>query len=402
MLKQKLQSAIATLNNRINRQVKAIYSQKELTNLITNWTNLALLVEKQGDNFTANIKVKLLDVKLIEVEKDIGAQLDIENSVLHNKLYEEELGQAGGEPFNLILGSYHFNINNARHIELLNRIVEIAHHAFALFISNLEINSEIQSQLENVLQEIFNPNNASAWHRLQTMPIAKFLALASCDAEIETKAYLSPYQSCFNKVNTYAATMLALRIMESFENTSWFSELPGQVAIAIDEHGQRVAPFLAIESKLNAQFFLHHDSEHILLNNGITPIIQNNTDSTPYIFSTSSAQIHDKLNLILEHVLCACRIAHHVKIMARQKIGSYATEHECENFIKQWLQKFTANIDDRKLRYRYPLNSFNVKLAKIPGKVGFYSCQIMLEPHMKLENLNSKIVLHSEIIATNR
>jgi len=101
-------------------------------------------------------------------------------------------------------------------------------------------------------------------------------------------------------------------------------------------------------------------------------------------------------------LLSACRFGHHIKLLARQKIGSFADESGCQQWIANWLDKYTVTNSSPTSRSRYPLKAHQVKLSKIPGKIGFYRCQILLEPHMKLENMNAQIILHSEIMKPNK
>ena len=401
MLINKIQQTIAKIDKNINNQLCSIYKDETLSSLISIWTGLVFLTSTSSIH--NNIRIRLLDISQTEIQKDVNAGLEVDDSSLFTKIYEQELGIAGGEPFNIILGNYYFELDNHNHIQTLSKLAEISANAFTLFVSNNKLpKAEKQTNIHVTLKNLFGNKTPSPWRRLRDMPFAKFLVLTLCDLRIKATSYYEPYNQCLKDIILSSATILTTRIMQSFAATSWFSELPGEIEIQHQDIVASLSPCLSFPICVTSNFYFQHDTEQLLLTNGITPILQNNQNSPIQILSTTSVQRNDSsVSLILEHILCACRIAHHIKILARQKIGSLANEQDCEISIHQWLQRYTANINDQSLRFRYPLKDFNVKLAKIPGKVGVYSCQILLEPHMRLESMNSKILLHSEIISTN-
>ena len=145
--------------------------------------------------------------------------------------------------------------------------------------------------------------------------------------------------------------------------------------------------------------FYQNDDATMLLKKGLSPFTKDNNDAPIMLTCASCVQSSNStVDTLLEHILCAGRIAHYIKIIARQKIGAHEDENSCERLIKDWLRKYTGSVTASNLRHKYPLKSSNVQISKVPGKIGHYNCKIKLEPHMHLEQLSSLITLNSEII----
>ena len=193
-----------------------------------------------------------------------------------------------------------------------------------------------------------------------------------------------------------------MRTIDSFNVTSWFSEVLGFFAPQ-DYLATPLLPFYNKTLRLNTTVFLKQTDERALTAYGLIPLMQAQENAEFYFANLYASYVTDELaSLLLEHLLAACRFGHHIKLLARQKIGSFADESGCEQWIANWLNTYTAKIHDQSLRYHYPLKAHQVKLSKIPGKIGYYRCQILLEPHMKFENMNAQIILHSEIMKPNK
>jgi len=111
------------------------------------------------------------------------------------------------------------------------------------------------------------------------------------------------------------------------------------------------------------------------------------------------AQTNARLSAMLQHVLCGARIAHYIKVMVRDKVGSFLTAEDCERFLSKWLVKYTTGDSnlDWSTQARYPLRSSKVKVKEHPGKSGEYICIIHLRPHYQLDNMISELELVTEL-----
>lgn len=371
---------LAQLDQRIANQTALILQTVEVQSLLSRWIELSLLC--QASNFK-NITLKLLDLQWPEIEKDLNTNLDLDSSVLFDHIYEQELGIAGGEPFSLLLANYELDLRKINVVSTLSRLGELGAYALAPILTNVGAQTfDLASYSVPIdFAKELEVTDLRAWQRARQSPQFRFINL------VLPMIHLTPTNTILG-----SAALLALRIIRSFQETDWFTEILGPFVLddLIDNKDQY---------SVNCNVFLKSHEEQKLCNSGFITLMQNSKHQPLYFGNTYCAyQGQEVPGLLLEHILCACRFGQHIKILARQKIGSHADEQECEKFISAWLKNYTATIKDRELRARYPLQNFNIKLAKIPGKIGYYHCQILLEPHMKLENMNTQIILHSEIL----
>ena len=399
--KQKLAFTIAKLDATIIEQVTCILDSPPVKKLESLWVELALLCEAKKNN--PNISIKLFNITLEELEKDINTSHDLEDTKLFKHIYEEELGMAGGEPFSLLLINESFNLQKIPQVSTLSRLSELAAYALAPVITNASPETFSHDNFNEIddFQAELKTASLDAWHRLRKTSQSRFLNITVPTGELSFQTlFLNKHYE--RSITVHTSTLLALRTIDSFNVTSWFSEVLGFFAPQ-DYLATPLLPFYNKTLRLNTTVFLKQTDERALTAYGLIPLMQAQENAEFYFANLYASYVTDELaSLLLEHLLAACRFGHHIKLLARQKIGSFADESGCEQWIANWLNTYTAKIHDQSLRYHYPLKAHQVKLSKIPGKIGYYRCQILLEPHMKFENMNAQIILHSEIMKPNK
>ncbi len=79
-----------------------------------------------------NLKIRVMDISKTDLAKSLkkfkGAAWD--QSPMFKKIYEQEYGQFGGEPFGALVGDYHFD-QSPPDVELLGEMAKIAASAHA-------------------------------------------------------------------------------------------------------------------------------------------------------------------------------------------------------------------------------------------------------------------------------
>jgi type VI secretion system protein ImpD len=400
MAKHQINYMISKIDEKISRQLQLILATSEFKNILSLWTELALLCSSKNDNHL-NIKLKLFDIQWSEIDKDLNAALDLDESVLFQFIYEQEIGLAGGEPFSLLIANYELDLRKINIVSTLSRLGDLAAYALAPLITNVSVQTfnEDSFDLPVDFSRQLNTTNLNAWYRARQNPQSRFINAVVPTAQLTPIGQHHDFIT-HQSIDIHGACLLALRIIRSFEQTQWFNEILGffdTIDMLPDDFH---LPFMPKNIEINNKLFINSEDEKKLAQTGFISLMQDNKNKSLYFGNIYCSFLgSDTSGLLLEHLLCACRFAHHIKIIARDKIGLHTDEKECENFVSKWLQRYTANLPTQSLRYQYPLKSYQVKLSKIPGKSGYYTCQILLEPHMKLENMNTQIVLHSEILS---
>jgi len=93
------------------------------------------------------------------------------------------------------------------------------------------------------------------------------------------------------------------------------------------------------------------------------------------------------------------RIAHFLKVMARDKIGSFMTRANVERYLNEWIAQYILLDDDatQEIKASYPLREARVDVTAVPGRPGVYNATMFLKPHFQLEELTTSIRLVAEL-----
>ncbi len=137
---------------------------------------------------------------------------------------------------------------------------------------------------------------------------------------------------------------------------------------------------------------------------GSSPLITLDSEFPPAPgMAKLEANINAKLSAMMQHILCASRIAHYIKVIIRDKVGSFMSALDCEKYLANWLYKYTTGREDLdwEEQARYPLRDAHVKVNEHPEKPGQYFCSIHLRPHYQLDQMISELELTTELIQKN-
>ena len=101
----------------------------------------------------------------------------------------------------------------------------------------------------------------------------------------------------------------------------------------------------------------------------------------------------------MAYTLSASRIAHYLKCIVRDAVGSTADAGYLQELLKQWLEGYVTTIDspsDRTLRF-YPFKGARVVVEKAEGVVGKFNCLVAVSPHIQFEGIDVELRLESRI-----
>ncbi len=431
--------AIAEIDQRINDQLNAILQHSKLQKLEASWRGLwYLVIQAEGSR---NIKLKILDITWAEVARDIERALDFDQSQLFNKIYSEEYGTPGGEPYGALIGDYEItHKTSAAHpsddISTLEGLADIAAAAFSPFItaaSSQLFGLDNFSQLGTVLKldEIFKQPEYIKWQRLRSKPESRFIGLTLPRILMRTPYSKSPasFKGVYfreyaedNQSAGYlwgnAAYAFGGILIREFANVGWFGHIRG---VPRDILGGGLVTTLPIDCfDTDSDEIAYKPATDVLVTDtlereiselGLVPLCH--CYNTPFsaFYSNQSVQrtlntknsavdANSKLSTMLQHILCASRVAHYIKIMIRDKIGSFLSAEECQDFLRRWLIKYTTGRHDLQWEQqaRYPLREADVSVKEHPEKPGQYLCVIKLVPHYQVDQMVSELELVTELV----
>jgi type VI secretion system protein ImpD len=430
--------AIAELDSLIEEQLNLILHHPSLQKLEASWRGLWMLVEEADGS--QNIKVKILDISWSEVVKDITRALEFDQSNLFQKIYNEEFGTPGGEPYGVIIGDYEISHKiTAKHpyddLAALEGMAQIAAASFSPFIAS--VSSECfglddyagLGQPINI-SNIFVQTEYARWRILRDKPDSRFIGLTLPSILMRRPYIKEPgsykgihfQEQVAGRGNEKylwgnACYAFASILIREFANVGWFGHIRGVprnyltggliTNLPVDEFSTDSD---GIAFKPVTDVIITDSVEKILSEHGFIPLCQcygapyaafynNQSIQQAAEYGSNDARINARLSAMLQHVFCGSRIAHYIKIIVRDKIGSFLSASECENYLRDWLYSYTTGREDLDWedQARYPLREADVNVKEHPTKPGEYLCVIHLKPHYQLDHMVSELELITEL-----
>jgi type VI secretion system protein ImpC len=97
--------------------------------------------------------------------------------------------------------------------------------------------------------------------------------------------------------------------------------------------------------------------------------------------------------------MATARFAHYLKVMARDKIGSFMEASDCEEWLNRWIGNYVNSNPKSgpETKAKYPLAEAKVQVKEIPGKPGSYNAIAWLRPWLQMEELTTSLRMVARI-----
>jgi type VI secretion system protein ImpC len=433
-----INAAIKEIDAKLSKQLSAVLHAPEFQRLEGSWRGLNHLVMKSET--CATLKLKVLHVTKKELQKDLEDAVEFDMSETFKQIYTREFGQAGGEPFGALIGDYEFN-NHPDDVGLLSRMSEVAAAGFCPFISaasprmfGFDSYTKVNDGLRD-LEKIFLGKDWIKWREFREKEDSRFVVLTMPRvlARLPYGAATRPIDEFeFEEVDLdesgnhkpvehehytwmNAAYALGARFTDAFSKTNWCTAIRGYenggvvedlpVHVFTSEEGDRevkVPTEVLIPDRRDAELsklgFLglvyHKNSDKAIFIGG-------QTTQKPKKYDDPKATSNAALSARLPYIMASGRIAHYLKILGREKLGSFMERADCEKWLNRWISQYvlddpTASAD---LKARYPLAEAQIVVEEIPGKPGAYNARCLLRPWLQLEELNAAVSMVASIPA---
>jgi type VI secretion system protein ImpC len=427
-----ISEAVVELDRIISRQLAEIMHHEKLTRLEGSWRGLKYLV-KNSETGTG-LKLRVLNATKTDLAKDIEKASEFDQSRLFKSVYEEEFGTAGGEPVGALIGDYEFD-HSSQDIQLLKGISSIAAASFAPFIAAASARLFGFSDFRDLsrprdLVKIFDTQEYVKWRALREQEDSRFvtLTLPRVLARLPYGAKTIPVEA-FNYEEVgdnpsgqmehenfcwmNAAYVMGARLTEAYSRRGWC------VAIRGAENGGKVDDLPAyvftsddgdLDLKCPTEIGITDRREGELSRLGFLPICHyKNTDYAvffgaqtthkPKIYDRSEATANAAISARLPYMMASSRFAHYLKVMGRDKIGSYMEAQDCEAWLNRWISRYVNASDTagEEARAEFPLRDAKVTVEEIPGRPGSYNAIAWLRPWLQMEELTTSLRLVARI-----
>ncbi len=424
-----INAIIAEIDKKLSEQLNLIIHHEDFKKLEGTWRGLHHLVSNTETDET--LKIRVLNISKKEIgstfKKFAGAAWD--QSPLFKKLYEEEFGMPGGQPYGAIIGDYNFD-HSAPDVEILKGMAQIAAAAHAPFITASAptlFGMESWQELSNPrdLTKIFQSPEYAPWRSLRDSDDAKYLGLTM-------PRFLSrtPYGATTNPVDEFAfeedtegadhnkyvwsnaAYAMGTNITRSFKLYGWCARIRGAESggmleslpchtFPTDDGG--------VDMKCPTEIAITDRREAELAKNGMMPLSHwKNTDyavfvgaqslQKPAVYDDPDATANANLAARMPYLFATCRFAHYLKTIVRDKIGSFKERDDMQQWLNNWIKNYVVAGNASEIeKARRPLAAAEVVVEEVPGNPGYYSSKFFLRPHYQLEGLTISLRLVSKL-----
>jgi type VI secretion system protein ImpC len=426
-----IEGLIAELDRKLSEQINPILHHPQFQAVESAWRGLHYLVTNTESD--ESLKIRVLNISKNEVHQTLrvfkGAAWD--QSPIFKKLYEEEYGQFGGEPYGALVADYYFN-NSAPDVELLTRMAQISAAAHAPLITAADPSVMLMDSWQELanprdLTKIFQTPEHAAWRSFRASEDARYVGMA-----MPRFLARAPYGAKTNPVEEFdfeevtgadgsrdftwanAAYAMAVNINRSFKHYGWCSQIRGIESGGAVE-GLPVHTFPTddggVDMTCPTEIAISDRREAELAKNGFMPLVhKKNSDFAAFIGAQSmhkpaeyddpDATANANLAARLPYLFATCRFAHYLKCIVRDKIGSFKERSDMEVWLNNWVGRYvehnpaTATEADKA---RKPLAGAEVVVEEIEGNPGYYGAKFFLRPHYQLEGLTVSLRLVSKL-----
>src|SRR6266446_4820368 len=419
---------IKEIDELLSAQLNEVMHSQEFQKLEGAWRGVQYLVS--NTDTSTMLKIKVLNVSKKDILKDFTKQNDWEAATIFKKVYEEGHGTLGGEPFGCLVGDYEIT-RHPEDVQLLtnmSNVAAVAHAPFLAAASPALFNWENFTELAGPrdVAKIFDNDAYVAWKDFRKSDDAKYVGLClphvlmrlpygQETSPVEEFEYEEKVDGRDHKKYLWgnAAYALATRITDAFAKHEWCAAIRGVEGGGLVE-GLPAHTFQTddgdVALKCPTEISITDRREKEFSDLGFIPLVHcKNTDYAAFFgaqscqkakkYDLDAANANARLSTQLQYIMAVSRFAHYIKAMMRDKIGSFMSRSECENFLTQWIMQYVVANDNvgQEIKASHPLREARIEVVEIPGKPGAYKAVAFLRPHFQLDELTVSLRLVAEL-----
>jgi type VI secretion system protein ImpC len=427
--------AIAMIDEKMSKQLNAIMHDTKFLKLEGSWRGLHHLV--MNSETSSSLKIRVMNVSKRDLYKDLSKAVEFDQSQTFKKIYENEFGTPGGEPYGALIGDYEFT-NHPEDIELLGQMSNVAAASFAPFISAASpklfgFNGYSELSKPRDLEKIFESLEYAKWRGYRDSEDSRFVTLtmpralarlpygektrpidefgyeeAPIGARGEAKPMDHEHYCWMN-----SAYVMGTRMTDAFARTGFCTTIRGAEGGGKVE-GLPFHTFISDDGDMDHQcpteIAITDRREAELSKLGFLPLCHyKNTDyavffgaqstQKPKKYDRPEATANAAISARLPYLMATSRFAHYLKILARDKIGSFMEASDCEVWLNRWIRNYVNASDkpDPVMKAKFPLREAKITVKEIPGKPGSYNAIAYLRPWLQMEELTTSLRMVARI-----
>ena len=407
---------IAELDAKLSNQVNEIIHNEDFKAWESTWRGLKFLVDRT--DFRENVKIEMVNAAKQDLLDDFEDAPEIMKSGLYQTVYTSEYGQFGGQPFGAIVADYDFGCG-AQDLKLLKDVASVAamsHTPFITAAGTSFFGIESWDELPKLkdLHSVFEGPQYAKWNSFRESEDSRYVALTLPrfllrlpygKDTIPCKTFnfsesTSRGDSDFCWGNT--AFAFASRLTDSFAKYRWCANIIGPQSggavedlplFQYEENGE-------IKNKIPTQVLISERREYELAEEGFIALTMRKGSDNATFFSANSAQkpktfgntpegkeaeMNYRLSTQLPYMMVIDRLAHYIKVLQRENIGSWKNRGELESELNKWASQYVTEMDNPEpsVRSRRPLRACEITVSDVEGDPGWYQVSMKVRPHFK-------------------
>lgn len=422
---------VAMINDRIEQidqlissQLNEILHHPEVKKLEASWRGLHFLV--MNTETSTRLKLRLFNVSQKELLNDLEKAVEFDQSVLFKKVYEEDYGTFGGHPFSVLMGDFEFG-RHPQDIALLEKLSNVAAAAHAPFIAAasprlFDMSSFTELAVPRDLAKIFESMELIKWRSFRASEDSRYVSLVLPHVllrlpygpdtlPVEGMNYVEDVNGTDHSKYLWgnAAWALTQRITDAFAHYGWCAAIRGvegggaveglpahTFTTSAGDLALKCPTEVAItdrrEKELDGLGFISLCHKK---NSDLAVFFGGQTTNMAKLYNTAEANSNARISAMLPYVLAASRFAHYLKVIMRDKIGSFMTRDNVQTYLNNWISDYVLINDNapQEIKAQYPLREARVDVSEVAGKPGAYRATVFLRPHFQLEELTASIRL---------
>ena len=427
-----LEEMIAQLDKKLSAQMNEILHAPEFQQIESAWRGLSYLIYHSETD--ATLKIRVMNVSKMELYRHLKTYPNAawDQSGLFKKVYEEEFGQLGGQPYGCLIGDYYFSHLpvDVQLLRDLSRIAGAAHAPFFAAADSTLMGMDTWNELMNPrdLSKVFDTPEYAGWRSLRDSDDARYVGLclprvlarvpygaksepvAEFAFEEETDGHKGEKYAWMN-----AAYAMAANINRAFKEYGWCARIRGvQSGGEVEDLPVHTFPSDdgGVDLKCPTEIAITDRREAELAKAGLIPLIhRKNTDRAAFIGAQSlfkpkayqnnpEATASSNLSSRLPYMFAVCRFAHYLKCIVRDKVGSYYEKEQLHKWLSNWIAEYVDGDpinSTEAAKCRRPLAGASIKIVENEENPGYYSATFELRPHFQLEGMDIGLRLVSRL-----
>jgi type VI secretion system protein ImpC len=406
---------IAEIDQRIGKQVDEVIHHPDFQKIESAWRGLKMVVDRT--DFRENIKLEMMSVSKEELLEDFEDAPDVTKSGLYKHAYSAEYGQFGGQPYGAIISDYQFG-PSPQDVSLLAHAASVSAMSHAPFIAGAGCeffgldNFDGMANLKD-LESIFEGPQYAKWQAFRESDDARNVGLALPRFMLRQPYGVENPSKNFNYTETVddskehflwgnSSFAFATNLTRSFAKYRWCPNVIGPQSGGIVEDMPMHKYEEAGETKFMppVEAVLSDRREFELSEQGFMGLTARKGTDNATFFSANSpqktkffgtdeeakqAEVNFKLGTELPYLFVVNRLAHYIKVLQRENIGSWKTRSELQTELQKWIRQYVADQDNppAAVRSKRPLREANIEVTEDPGNPGWFRVDMQVRPHFK-------------------